>query len=59
MTATISGYLPEPHGKWVKRKEKDELGDTEEWWETEGQVKVKVLELGRFELSEEVYSDAE
>lgn len=58
---TLSGYLPNPHGKWVKRKEKvsprfnETSGDFEgngwhTWWELEGAVKVKALELGRFEL---------
>lgn len=46
----LTGYLPNPHAKWVKRTEKDELGDKNTWWEQEGQVKVKALELGSFEL---------
>lgn len=50
VTLTMTGYLPDPHAKWVKRSEKDELGDKNTWWEQEGQVKVKALELGSFEL---------
>ena len=46
----LSGFLPDPHAKWVKRSEKDELGGKSTWWEREGQIKVKVLELGGFEL---------
>lgn len=57
----ISGYLPNPHAKWVKRSET--VGDgkrkeTHTWWEPEGQVKVKALELGSFELGG-VYTDEE
>lgn len=47
---TLVGWLPDPHAKWVKRSEKDELGSKNTWWEQEGQVKVKALELGGFEL---------
>ncbi len=46
---TITGYLPEPHPKWVKRTETVD-GEKETYWELEGQVKVKMLELGSFEL---------
>ena len=58
---TMTGYLPNPHAKWVKRREKVssrfnetsqdfEGGGWRTWWEQEGAVKVKALELGRFEL---------
>lgn len=48
---TLTGYLPNPHGKWVKRTVQDEAtGEKNTWWELEGQVKVKALELGSFEL---------
>lgn len=47
---TLTGFLPDPHAKWVKRTEKQEDGDKETWWEQEGVVKVKALELGSFEL---------
>lgn len=47
---TLTGYLPDPHARWVKRTAKDPLGDRETWWEQEGVIKVKVLELGGFEL---------
>lgn len=47
---TMTGYLPGPHAKWVKRSGEDEFGDKQTWWEQEGQVKVKALELGSFEL---------
>jgi hypothetical protein len=47
---TLTGYLPDPHAKWVKRTEKDEDGDKSTWWEQEGQIKIKALELGSFEL---------
>jgi len=47
---SMTGYLPNPHPKWVKRTEKDEDGAKNTWWELEGQVKVKALELGSFEL---------
>ncbi len=48
---SLTGYLPDPHAKWVKRTEKDEeTGEKDSWWEQEGQVKVKALELGSFEL---------
>ena len=47
---TLTGYLPDPHAKWVKRTRTREDGEKETWWEQEGAVKVKVLELGSFEL---------
>ncbi len=47
---TLMGFLPDPHAKWVKRSGEDEFGDRQTWWEQEGQVKVKALELGSFEL---------
>lgn len=52
---TITGFLPDPHAKWVKRTETEtdpvtKRKDTNTWWEQEGQVKVKALELGSFEL---------
>ena len=47
---TMTGYLPNPHAKWVKRSESQEDGSKESWWEQEGQVKIKALELGSFEL---------
>lgn len=51
----LTGYLPNPHSKWVKRTESepDELtGRTNKstWWEQEAQVKIKALKLGSFEL---------
>ena len=46
----LTGYLPNPHAKWVRRSQKMEDGDRETWWEQEGAVKVKALELGSFEL---------
>lgn len=52
---TITGYLPNPHAKWVKRTETNtdpvtKRKDTSTWWEQEGAIKVKALELGSFEL---------
>ena len=52
---TLTGYLPDPHGKYVKRTETEtdpvtHRKDKSTWWELEGQVKVKALELGSFEL---------
>ena len=44
LTVTLEGYLPEPHASWVKRS----VGagkDKQSWWEKEGQLKVKVLDL--------------
>lgn len=48
---TMTGYLPDPHAKWVKRTDTDEItGHKRTWWEPEGAIKIKALELGRFEL---------
>lgn len=48
---SLTGYLPDPHSKWTKRTEKNEItGAPASWWELEGQIKIKVLELGSFEL---------
>lgn len=59
VTMTVSGYLPDPHSKWVKRKESveglDGKRETFTSWELEGQVKVKALELEEFELGEGFY----
>lgn len=61
VTMTVTGYLPDPHPKWVKRKETvPGLGGKRETvvtWELEGQIKVKVTDLDAFELGEELYSD--
>ena len=61
VTMTVTGYLPDPHPKWVKRKETvPGLGGKRETvvtWELEGQIKVKVTDLCTFELGEELYSD--
>lgn len=46
----LTGYLPNPHAKWVRRSQKMEDGDRETWWEKEGVVKIKALELGSFDL---------
>ena len=48
---TLTGYLPDPHSRWVKRTEKREDGEKETWWEQEGQIRVRVTELGRFEVT--------
>lgn len=54
--ATLTGFLPNPHGRWVKRSEKDEeTGRKHTWWELEGAVKVKVFELDKFELTGGVF----
>lgn len=48
---TMTGFLPDPHSKWVKRTGADEFsGHKSTWWEQEGQIKIKALELGSFEL---------
>lgn len=52
---TLTGYLPNPHAKYVKRSGTENnpvTGRSERytWWEQEAQVKVKLLELGSFEL---------
>jgi len=51
----LTGYLPNPHAKWVKRSGTENnpfTGRSERytWWEQEAQVKVKLLELRSFEL---------
>ena len=48
---TLTGFLPDPHAKWVKRTEKQEDGDKETWWEPEGQTRVRVTKLGCFEVT--------
>ena len=60
---TLTGYLPNPHAKWVKRTETERdpvtnRKETNTWWEQEGQIKVKALEIGSFELKG-VYEDGE
>ncbi len=61
VTMTVTGYLPDPHPKWVKRKETvpgpGGKRETVATWELEGQIKVKVTDLDAFELGEELYSD--
>lgn len=57
---SLTGYLPDPHAKWVKRTEDvvdpvTRKKQKETWWEQEGAVKIKALELGSFELSKETY----
>lgn len=55
---TLTGYLPNPHAKWVKRSETD--GKKKRvWWEQEGAIKVKALELGAFEVFDDVYLEGE
>ncbi len=54
---TLTGYLPNPHAKWVKRTGKGELGDKDTWWEQEGQIRVRVTELGRFEVTGQEWNE--
>ena len=55
---TMTGYLPDPHAKWVKRTEKDEFtGHKRTWWEQEGQIRVRVTELGRFEVTSQEWNE--
>lgn len=52
-----AGFVLQPGAAWVKRKQKMEDGDTEEWWEKEGRVKLKLTDLGRLELTGEEWSE--
>ena len=54
----VTAYMPGPHAAWVKRSEKDEgTRERREWWEHEGRIGLKVVDLGSMEVTDEEWSD--
>lgn len=48
-----SAYMPGPHAAWVKRTEKDEeTGERATWWEHEGRLGLKVVEVGGLDVTD-------
>ena len=58
VTATLTGYLPDPHARWVKRSAQDPAGEKVIWWEREGAIKIKALDIGEIRLGG-IYEDTE
>lgn len=53
----VAGYLPGPHAVWTKRTEEIAKGKRKTYYEPEGRVAVKVLEIGSFELGGEYHGE--
>ena len=56
VTLTVTGYVPAPHAKWVKRTE-GRGEDKEVTWEREGQVPIKVTTMGPIEVGLEYHDE--
>ena len=54
----VTAYMPGPHAAWVKRSEKDEgTRERREWWEHEGRIGLKVVEIGSLQVTDREWSD--
>ena len=59
---SLTGYMPDPHAKWVKRTETEtdpvtKRKETSTWYEREGRIGVRVVEIGRFEVTGREWSE--
>lgn len=54
----VTAYMPGPYAAWVKRSEKDEgTRERREWWEHEGRIGLKVVEIGSLQVTDREWSD--